>query len=546
MLKTIFNRSRREFIRKTFLGAVGLSFWPGLKGLLAKTEVPTKSGQNAEVDFLWSGGITSDSAVVNAKMTEDSTIRLVVSADSNFTNPIYSAFADADENNNNRVVRLELNGLSANTTYYYAVEEAGNLITNKTGKFRTFPVGEATFSFALASCARSESDRKVFETIENKSPLFFLHMGDMHYEDIDDNDRDLYRSAYDEVHESSRQSSLYRNVPLVYMWDDHDYGHNNSHRDSPGREAAQLTYREYVPHYPLVEGDGNKPIYYTFDVGRVHFILTDMRSERVKRTEPDNAQKTMMGDVQKDWLKQQLLLSPNYALVVWVNTVPWIHEQADEQDHWGGYTTEREEIAQFIKQNNISNLVMVSGDAHMVAADDGTNNTYGGGVGFPVLHAACLDRPASEKGGPYSEGAYPGNGQFGLITITDNGPGDVMLRFVGQDEDDNEILTYEKSFNTPLGTSDDEQLPEGFILEQNYPNPFNGSSTIRFHLPEADQVRLELFDTQGRHVDTLINQRRSAGWHAAPVNSDDLASGSYFYRLITSKGSAVRKLMLIR
>jgi len=546
MLKKIFSRSRREFIRKTIFGAIGLSFWPGFKGVYARNGTSVTGKQTAEVEFLWSGGVTPNSAVVNVKLTEDSTVRLAVSTDSNFTNPLYSSFADAEENNNNRVVRLEVSGLNADTTYFYAVEEAGNLILNKTGKFKTFPVGEATFSFALASCAQSESDRKVFETIENKSPLFFLHMGDMHYEDIDDNDRDLYRSAYDDVHASDRQSSLYRNIPLVYMWDDHDYGHNNSHKDSPGREAAQLTYREYVPHYPLVEGAGTKPIYYTFDVGRVHFILTDLRSERVKRTEPDNAQKTMMGDVQKDWLKQQLLLSPNYALVVWVNTVPWIHEQEDEQDHWGGYTTEREELADFIKQNNITNLVMVSGDAHMIAADDGSNNTYGGNVGFPVLHAACLDRSESEKGGPYSEGAFPGRGQFGLITITDNGPENFMLRFVGLDEDDDEILTFEKSYSTPLGTSDGEQLPTGFVLEQNYPNPFNGNSSIRFRLPEADHVKLELFDTWGRRVKTLVNQQRSSGWHAAEVSSNDLASGSYFYRLTTSSASVVRKLTLLK
>ncbi|MGH1364742.1 MAG: alkaline phosphatase D family protein [Calditrichia bacterium] len=546
MFKNIFNRSRREFIRKTFLGTLGLTFWPGFKGLFAKSEKPSQTKQLAEVNFLWSGGITPNSAVVNAKMSEDTTVRLAVSLDSSMTNPLFSQPADAENSTNNRVVRLTIDGLQTDTQYFYAIEEAGTILMAKTGTFNTFPVGQASFSFALASCARTGSDRKVFETIESKSPLFFLHMGDLHYEDINDTDRDLFREAYEDVLDSDRQSSLYRNVPLVYMWDDHDYGHGNSHRDSAGRESAQLTYREYVPHYPLVEGDGTKPIYQAFDVGRVHFILTDLRSERVKPNQPDNADKTMMGDTQKDWLKQQLLLSPNYALVIWVNTVPWIHEQEDEQDHWGGYTTERQELADFIEQNGISsNLVMLSGDAHMIAADDGTNNTYGGGIGFPVIHAASLDRSESEKGGPYSEGAFPGEGQFGVISIIDNGPSDFRLQFVGQDEDGNEILTYEQAFAV-LGTPDDEQLPEAFVLEQNYPNPFNGTSTIRFRLPEADQVKLELFDIQGRRVATLLNQKRSAGWHAAEVSSNDLASGSYFYRLTTSQGSAVKQLQLLK
>ena len=61
---------------------------------------------------------------------------------------------------------------------------------------------------------------------------------------------------------------------------------------------------------------------------------------------------------------------------------------------------------------------MLSGDAHMLAIDDGTHNTYGGsGPGFPVFHAGALDRPGSLKGGPYSEGAVPDGGQFGVIEV---------------------------------------------------------------------------------------------------------------------------------
>jgi hypothetical protein len=65
----------------------------------------------------------------------------------------------------------------------------------------------------------------------------------------------------------------------------------------------------------------------------------------------------------------------------------------------------------------------VSGDAHMVALDDGSNSDYSdeGGAGFPVFHAAPLDRPGSIKGGPYSDGAFDDPGQFGLLDIADRG-----------------------------------------------------------------------------------------------------------------------------
>jgi hypothetical protein len=69
---------------------------------------------------------------------------------------------------------------------------------------------------------------------------------------------------------------------------------------------------------------------------------------------------------------------------------------------------------------------MLSGDAHMVAIDDGTHSNYAtasgrGWRGFVVMHAAPLDRRTSEKGGPYSLGISRQRGQFGLVDVTDDG-----------------------------------------------------------------------------------------------------------------------------
>lgn len=65
----------------------------------------------------------------------------------------------------------------------------------------------------------------------------------------------------------------------------------------------------------------------------------------------------------------------------------------------------------------------ISGDAHMVAIDDGSHNTFAtsGEPLFPVFHAAPLDRPPGTKGGPYSEGEWAEAGQFGLVQIEDDG-----------------------------------------------------------------------------------------------------------------------------
>ena len=73
--------------------------------------------------------------------------------------------------------------------------------------------------------------------IRRQDPLFFLHVGDFHYENLDGEDPEAYRQAYRDVLASPAQSALYRSTPIAYMWDDHDYGPNNSDRFSPGRRA---------------------------------------------------------------------------------------------------------------------------------------------------------------------------------------------------------------------------------------------------------------------------------------------------------------------
>jgi len=113
------------------------------------------------------------------------------------------------------------------------------------------------------------------------------------------------------------------------------------------------------------------------------------------------------------------------------------------------YARERQELANFIKENDITNLLMISGDAHMLAIDDGSNSDYadGGGAPFPVFHAASLDRTPGIKGGPYSHGAYPGVGQFGLVEVSDWGDS-IGATLVGLNYRYDDVIRY--SFALPV------------------------------------------------------------------------------------------------
>jgi hypothetical protein len=92
----------------------------------------------------------------------------------------------------------------------------------------------------------------------------------------------------------------------------------------------------------------------------------------------------------------------------------------------------------------------------------------------------------------------------------------------------------------------DAQLPMSMYLHQNYPNPFNPSTTIRYALPEAAQVRLEVYTLTGQRVAVLASGEQRAGWHTVAFDGSALASGVYIYRLQAGGFVQTRKLMLIK
>jgi len=399
-----------------------------------------------QTQFFWSGAVTPTSVVVKVKLIPDSSVaRIVLSEQSDLSNPYYSDYGTAITSD--RFLRFDIDSLAPSTQYYYAVEVNNAIDSSVIGKFHTFPQDSGSFAFALGSCAQTGSNNVVFQTIVNQNPLFFFHLGDFHYQNIAVNDQNIFRQAFETVLASPNQSGLYSQVPIAYIWDDHDYGPNNSDSTSPSRSASRLTYQEYVPHYPLAFGSGNISINQSFEVGRVMFIVCDSRSARSPATATDDTNKTMLGKTQKAWFKQKLLeAKSSHPLIVWVNSLPWIGTTGD--DGWHLYTNERREIADFLKNYQIENLCMISGDAHMLAIDDGTNSDYatGGGAGFPVFHAASLDQSPSLKGGPYSEGAFPGRGQFGFMMVDDQGDS-LLIQWSGRDSTNQEIVGY--SFSVP-------------------------------------------------------------------------------------------------
>jgi hypothetical protein len=94
-------------------------------------------------------------------------------------------------------------------------------------------------------------------------------------------------------------------------------------------------------------------------------------------------------------------------------------------------------------------------------------------------------------------------------------------------------------------------LPMEFIVEPNYPNPFNPVTNIRYGLPEASQVSIQIFNVQGQLVRTLFSAEQPAGYHTIQWNGrndfgSQLGSGVYFYRVQSGKDKMIKKMLLVK
>ena len=117
--------------------------------------------------------------------------------------------------------------------------------------------------------------------------------------------------------------------------------------------------------------------------------------------------------------------------------------------------------------------------------------------------------------------------------------------------DDIRLVTVAPPPGTAVVDDHSAGAPKSFSLSQNYPNPFNPETTIRFDLPQAEEIELALYDLTGQKVATLAEGLRETGtyslrWDGRDEDGRELASGVYLYRLIAGDRVATRKLLLLR
>jgi hypothetical protein len=369
------------------------------------------------------------------------------------------------------------------------------------------------------------------------------------------------------------------------------------------RENSIRGYKENFPGYPLV--NVSRGIYHKFIYGNAEFFVPDLRSQRspnlnaLKKNntsglwefDPPEGHTILgrsnspgSGENQIDWFLNSLANS-NAVWKFIVSSVPFNRSQkaaidlsiilqdlvldvpSDQYpdsirgifaamelaDKWAGFNTDIDTVLNFISVNNIKNVIVLSGDSHTAAIDDGVN------AGLPEIMAGGLDITNSQlaailaafglniwnRGG---QGLTTSefNNAFGKVSVF--GSDSVRLSLI--DEYGATFAAHTISNQvTDVKNTWKGNIPAETELSQNFPNPFNAVTNFSFQISSASGggfVSLKIFDVLGREVETVVNETKPAGKYGVSFNAEDLPSGIYFYRLQVGTYSQTRKMILLK
>jgi len=244
----------------------------------------------------------------------------------------------------------EAGGLLPDTDYVYWFEVDGEPVGPLAG-FRTPPPdGEpGGFRFAFGASARFE-EQEIFARVAAEDPDLFLFIGNSHRADSDDlaSLRWFYRWSL----ERGERAALAAATPTLATWDDHDFLGLDSDASTPGRDVALRAFAEYWanPGFGLPEVPG---VFFTLRRGDVDFFVLD---ERYWRGEAGS----MLGEGQRQWLQDALSAST----ATWKLLAGPAQWAPGDDDSWGGFLAERDALFDFIRDEAVGGVVLLSGGIH--------------------------------------------------------------------------------------------------------------------------------------------------------------------------------------
>ncbi len=368
-----------------FLKWIGLGF--ALLVLNACQSTPSAPAQIMQGPLV--GAVTDTSAHVWVRMNQAARVQIEYSREASLQNAATSEIRTTTASSDFTTI-VPIFQLAPQQTYFYNVRV--NDIPQFTApypQFQTFAArgNDEPFRFVILTDFRTISKISqsvdTFKTAAQENPAFVILGGDLDHRNPTtlEEKRQMFRDLYTPANGMEDFVNLIlKKFALAHFWDDHDYGDNNADKNYPHKADSLRVLQEYFPLYPISQyGD-----WQMFSYGNADFFLLDSRSQRDPHL-PRNPKNSMLdGDDlgaqgQREWLLNGLKNSnARWKFIV----SPVIFNPTTKvNDGWGAYPDERKMLLSFIRDNKITDVIVLSGDLHAGAIDDGTNS------GLPELVA---------------------------------------------------------------------------------------------------------------------------------------------------------------
>ena len=261
---------------------------------------------------------------------------------------------------------VPLEGVTPGETYDYRVEVDGQPVAvDRETKFTLPSTEPEEFRLAFGSCFHKAGlhNRFLLGQVAQRNNRALVLLGDLAVDDRD-NHVGMHRSDYLLRGQSVAWQKLTAQVPTYACWDDHDYFNNDKAGIPRGYTADDVAAVRQVwtenwnnPAY----GEQDRGIYFHTRVGPADLIMLDTRSLRKQRKGLENA---YLGDEQTAWLKRELLACKGPFTILTSGTM-WSDDISAGKDSWGVWDQSgRESLLQFIEQNQVPGVLLLSGDRH--------------------------------------------------------------------------------------------------------------------------------------------------------------------------------------
>ena len=199
---------------------------------------------------------------------------------------------------------------------------------------------------------------RMWDTIGAIDPRALLLLGDNVYID-DPKTPEMQLFHYYRRQSQPEWTKLAKKVPIYAIWDDHDYGPNNSDGTAKGKERSLAGWKQIWAN-PTLGTPDTPGAFFKFSHGDVDFFMVDSRYHRSPDKVPDDDQKRMLGDAQFSWLLEGLKRSKaRFKVIVSGSTL-----NHSKVDGWRIYTFSRHRLFDALKKHQISGVMYMSGDIH--------------------------------------------------------------------------------------------------------------------------------------------------------------------------------------